>query len=124
MLHRADAYHERRATTPPSATTTPERLPTKALTRPARRAENPATRDGPSVAHVSLPECHAERPWAVKRSYNRERNPVWPDYLCTEDNNHTRIGREFYFRSADGLLMPAYKDQPPPDLKYFDQSVK
>jgi len=62
------------------------------------------------------------RPWTVKRSYNRERNPLWPDYLCTEDNQHIRIGREFYFRSADGLLMPAYKDQPAPDLRYFEQS--
>jgi hypothetical protein len=61
------------------------------------------------------------RPWTVKRSYNRERNPVWPDYLCTEDNNHIQIGREFYFRSAEGLLMPAYKDQPVPSLKHFDQ---
>jgi hypothetical protein len=29
------------------------------------------------------------------------------------------IGKEFYFRSADGYLMPAYKDQPPPDLRNF-----
>jgi hypothetical protein len=24
-----------------------------------------------------------------------------------------------YYLSADGLLMPAKKDQPPPDLSYF-----
>ena len=29
------------------------------------------------------------------------------------------IGKENYFLSADGLLMPAQKDQPPPDLHYF-----
>jgi hypothetical protein len=26
--------------------------------------------------------------------------------------------------SADGLLMPAKKDQPPPDLRYFNQRRK
>src|SRR6266566_3791285 len=64
------------------------------------------------------------RPWTVTRDYNRERNPVWPEYLCAEDNSHIGIGQEFYFRSADGRLMPAYKDQPPPDLKYFNQPTK
>jgi hypothetical protein len=64
------------------------------------------------------------RPWSVTRNYNREHNPVWPEYLCTESNNHIRIGKEFYFRSGDGTLMPAYKDQSPPDLRYFSQSRK
>ena len=64
------------------------------------------------------------RPWTVTRDYKRERNPVWPEYLCAEDNSHIGIGQEFYFRSADGRLMPAYKDQPPPDLRYFDQPTK
>jgi hypothetical protein len=27
---------------------------------------------------------------------------------------------EDYFLSADGLLMPTKKDQPPPDLRYFN----
>jgi hypothetical protein len=31
------------------------------------------------------------------------------------------IGSENYFLSADGLLMPAKKNQPPPDLRYFKQ---
>ena len=61
------------------------------------------------------------RPWTVTRHYNRERKPLWPEYLCAENNTHIRIGSEFYFRSADGLLMPAYKDQPPPDLRKFNQ---
>jgi hypothetical protein len=64
------------------------------------------------------------RPWTVTRNYNRERNPVWPQYLCTEANSHISIGKQFYFRSGDGDLMPAYKDQPSPDLRYFDQSRK
>ena len=64
------------------------------------------------------------RPWTVTRDYNRERNPLWPEYLCTENNSHISIGREFYFRGGDGELMPAYKDQPPPDLRYFEQPAK
>jgi hypothetical protein len=34
------------------------------------------------------------------------------------------IGKENYFLSADGLLMPAKKDQLPPDLRYFRQPGK
>jgi hypothetical protein len=34
------------------------------------------------------------------------------------------IGTENYFLSADGLLMPAKKDQPPPDLRYFKQTQR
>jgi len=33
-----------------------------------------------------------------------------------------QIGKEAYFLSADGLLMPAKKDQPPPDLRFFQQT--
>src|ERR1700681_3796189 len=35
-------------------------------------------------------------------------------------NREVRI----YFLSGDGLLMPSKKDQPPPDLRYFNQSRK
>jgi hypothetical protein len=61
------------------------------------------------------------RPWTVTRNYKRERNPVWPEYLCAEANNHVIIGKERYFRSADDHLMPLRKDQPPPDLRNFDR---
>jgi hypothetical protein len=32
------------------------------------------------------------------------------------------IGKEGYYLSADGNLMPIRKDQPAPDLKYFKQT--
>jgi hypothetical protein len=41
-----------------------------------------------------------------------------------EENPHLRIGNDSYMLSADGLLMPAKKDQPPPDLRYFKQPRK
>jgi hypothetical protein len=34
------------------------------------------------------------------------------------------IGKETYYRSGDGTIMPTNKDQPPPDLRYFKQSGK
>jgi hypothetical protein len=62
------------------------------------------------------------RPWTVVKDFRRERNPIWFDYDCNENNNHVVIGKESYFLSADGFLMPAKKDQPPPDLRYFNRS--
>jgi hypothetical protein len=41
-----------------------------------------------------------------------------------EGTNQIVIDKENYFLSAEGLLMPAKKDQPPPDLKYFKQTQK
>ncbi len=35
-----------------------------------------------------------------------------------------QIGAQHYYLSADGELMPAKKDQPPPDLKFFNQTKK
>jgi hypothetical protein len=35
-----------------------------------------------------------------------------------------KIGGENYMLSADGYLMPTKKNQPPPDLRYFNQSPR
>jgi hypothetical protein len=66
------------------------------------------------------------RPWTVLKTYLRNPNPhpVWYEYVCAEANPHIVIGKENYFRGADGVLMPAKKDQPPPDLRYFKQVPK
>jgi hypothetical protein len=66
------------------------------------------------------------RPWTVSKDYRRskEPQPPWRDSACVEDNQHVRIGNDSYMLSADGLLMPAKKDQPPPDLRYFNQPRK
>jgi hypothetical protein len=61
------------------------------------------------------------RPWTITKTYRRDRNELWQDYNCGEANNHVVIGKENYFLSGDGLLMPTKKDQPPPDLRYFKQ---
>ena len=66
------------------------------------------------------------RPWTVNKAYRRNLNvrPVWVESECEEGQAHVQIGKEAYFLSADGHLMPAKKDQTPPDLRYFNQSRK
>jgi hypothetical protein len=62
------------------------------------------------------------RPWKVVKNYRREKNAEWYEDLCSENNNHVMIGKENYFMSADGYLMPAKKGQQPPDLRYFNMT--
>jgi hypothetical protein len=64
------------------------------------------------------------RPWTVDRTYLRERSPRWPEKSCHEANSHIAIGADQYFLSADGKLMPVKQGQPPPDLRYFNQTRK
>ena len=64
------------------------------------------------------------RPWTVDKRYRRIRNVSWYEDNCNENNNHVIIGKEGYMLSADGFLMPAKKDQPPPDLRYFKPPQK
>ena len=80
-----------------------------------------------NVAHdeVSVIDHALTRPWTVMKNYRRDPNPrpFWTEEYC-ENNNHVFIGKEHYVLSADGLLMPAQKDQPPPDLRYFKPAAK
>ena len=64
------------------------------------------------------------RPWTITKKYRRnaEKRPVWRETVCAENNHHVVIGTENYFLSAEGYLMPAKKDQPPPDLRYFNKA--
>jgi hypothetical protein len=64
------------------------------------------------------------RPWTVTRTYLRDSNPTWLEYNCGENNRNVAIRGENYLVSDDGYLMPAKKDQPPPDLRYFRQPAK
>jgi hypothetical protein len=81
----------------------------------------------PTVAHdeVTVYDHALTRPWTVMKNYRRspQTQPDWTEEYC-EDNNHVSIGKGDYMLSADGLLMPAKKDQPPPDLRYFKKPQK
>ena len=82
------------------------------------------------TGHADHREVDANRvsPRIVSRQLycrrNAVRQPVWRESICAENNPHVEIGKEAYFLSADGLLMPAKKDQAPPDLRYFGQARK
>jgi hypothetical protein len=66
------------------------------------------------------------RPWTVTKTYTREHvaQPEWFEEVCAEGNNHIGIAGQNYFMSGDGRLMPAKKDQPAPDLRYFKPPQK
>src|SRR5262249_27241803 len=62
------------------------------------------------------------RPWTVTRKYQRERDVIWAEHVCKEDNRHVFLGKENYMLSADGFLMPTRKNQAPPDLRHFGEA--
>jgi hypothetical protein len=67
------------------------------------------------------------RPWTITKNFRRDATtkPIWwREDVCAENNVHVGIANEIYFLSADGLLMPAKKNQPAPDLKYFKPTRK
>jgi hypothetical protein len=66
------------------------------------------------------------RPYSKTQKATRNPNPrpVWHSDACSEDNIWVKIGKEPFFLSADGRLMPSKKNQAPPDLSYFKQTPK
>ncbi len=78
----------------------------------------------PNILHneITVIDHALTRPWTVDKQYfrNPDPRPIWPEDSC-DGNMHVRVGTENYFISGDGFLMPARKDQPPPDLRYFKQ---
>jgi len=81
----------------------------------------------PNLLHndITVIDHALTRPWSVRKTYGREpekEHPVWNENNCGEYSNHVKIGNEGYMLSADGFLMPAKKDQAPPDLRYFKTS--
>ncbi len=75
-------------------------------------------------AEITTIDHALTRPWTVVRDYKCEHRPIWHEYVCAEANSHLSIGKENCFLSADGLLMPTRKNQPPPDLRYFMPTLK
>jgi hypothetical protein len=69
---------------------------------------------------VTLIDGAFSRPWTVAKTYRRSAETIWREGGCVENNPHVRIGNEDYMISGDGFLMPAKKDQPAPDLRYFN----
>ncbi len=84
--------------------------------------------DGEGLLHdiITVFDHALTRPWTVDKTFRRNPNPYpnWSRVTCTETTQHIVVGKEAYMLSADGMLMPAKKDQPPPDLRYFKQTQK
>jgi hypothetical protein len=80
----------------------------------------------PNIMHdvITTIDNALTRPWTVDKKYVRNPNPrpVWREYDLNEANAQVMIGKENYFLSWDGNLMPAKKNQAPPDLRYFNSS--
>jgi hypothetical protein len=78
----------------------------------------------PTLLHdeITLIDHAFTRPWTVLKTYRRiaAKYPEWAEDSCDNDGI-VKIGNETYYRSADGTIMPTDKDQPPPDLRYFEQ---
>jgi hypothetical protein len=66
------------------------------------------------------------QPWSVSKKARREPSPrpIWRSAVCAENNSLVRIENDAYFLTTEGYLMPTYKDQPPPNLKFFDRPRK
>jgi hypothetical protein len=73
---------------------------------------------------ITVTDHALTRPWTVDKRYKRDHNPIWFQNNCSEDNRHVFIGNEHYVLSGDDKLMPAKKNQAPPDLSYFKQTRK
>jgi hypothetical protein len=82
----------------------------------------------PNMLHdeITVIDHALTRPWTVDKKYVRGADPRsdWPESICPEYNAQVFVGKENYYLSADGYLMPAKKGQAPPDLRYFNQSRK
>ena len=80
----------------------------------------------PTILHdvVTVIDNALARPWIVDKKYRRNSRYRWTESSCIETNSMVAIGRESYFMSADGMLMPVRKNQPPPDLRYFRDWTK
>src|SRR5437588_7113896 len=82
----------------------------------------------PNLLHdqITVIDNALTRPWVVDKKYirNADSRADWPESICPEYNANVQIGKDNYWLSADGFLMPARKNQAPPDLRYFNRSRK
>ncbi len=83
-------------------------------------------RADPKLLHdeVTFIDHALTRPWTVLKTFRRnaEQYPEWADQNCPSTTRLLKIGNEVYFKGANDDLLPTRKDQPPPDLRFFNQS--
>jgi hypothetical protein len=83
-------------------------------------------KQNPNLLHDEITTYdHAlTHPWTVVKTMKREPKPIWVESSCAEGNVHVKIGEEQYMLNPEGLLMPFYKGQKPPDLHLFNDAKK
>jgi hypothetical protein len=82
-------------------------------------------KDNPNLLNdeVTLIDHALTRPWTVHKTYRRTpaRDAIWTEQNCPAVTANVLIHNELYYLSADHELMPTRKDQPPPDMRYFNR---
>jgi hypothetical protein len=85
-------------------------------------------RRDPKLLHdeLTLIDHALTRPWSVLKTYQRnpDPHPTWREENCPGVTRLTKIGNELYFKGAGDTLLPTRKNQPPPDLRYFNQTQR
>ena len=89
------------------------------------QSNRPSQHKDDLVDDVGVPvEAGTRQEEANRYQRDPDRQPYWREVTCAENNNHVEIGKQNYMLSPDGRLTPTRKDQPPPDLRYFNRSRK
>jgi hypothetical protein len=80
----------------------------------------------PKILHdqITVFDHALTQPWTVDKKYVLDAKHNWDEAYCTENPSMIAIGKDSYFLGGDGMLMPVRKNQPPPDLRYFEKSKK
>jgi hypothetical protein len=81
-------------------------------------------KDKPDILHNEMitTDNSLTQPWKVMKNYRRTSDTIWGENNCIEGQVWVTIGKEVYYLSGDGTIMPIKKGQAPPDLKYFPQA--
>src|SRR6266568_2010556 len=80
----------------------------------------------PDTLHdeMTLIDHALTRPWTVFKTFRRNaaKYPIWREENCPGNTRLIKIRDELYFKGADDKLLPTRRNQPPPDLRYFNQT--
>ena len=86
-------------------------------------------KNDPNLLHdeITVIDHALTRPWSVDKTLSAQSqsaSELEPSRPAPRATTRSSSATENYFLSGDGLLMPAKKDQAPPDLRYFKQPQK
>ncbi len=106
----------------------PTGLPTHADNKSIVRERIFFDKADPTLLHdeITLIDNAFTRPWTVLKNYRRDpaKYPIHVEQNCAGTTANILIGKELYYLSAERLLMPTRKGQPPPDLRHFPNAEK